>query len=311
MDDSLPLICITGPTATGKTRLAAEIAHRINGAVISADSRQVYRGMDIGTGKDLEEYTVKGKAVPHYLMDILDAGDEYNVFEYRRDFDKVYKMLQDNGTPAVLCGGSGMYIEAVLKNYTLHEVPRNETLRNQLSGKSMEELTEMLQQFIRLHNHTDTETRDRLLRALEIQTYYHEHGLKQEEERPEHLLFYMDYPRPLLRERITRRLHRRLEAGMVEEVQRLLDKGLKPEQLTYYGLEYKWITLYITGELDYDTMVSKLNTAIHQFAKRQETWYRHMERNGFTLIRIDGCLDMGRKMELVLREIDEYKKTGI
>ena len=309
--DNRPLICIAGPTATGKTRLAAEVAHRIHGAVISADSRQVYRGMDIGTGKDLEEYTVDGEPVPHYLIDILDAGEEYNVFEYRRDFDKTYKMLQEAGTPAVLCGGSGMYIEAVLKNYTLHEVPRNEMLREQLSGKSMEELTEMLQQYIWLHNHTDTETRERLLRALEIQAYYHEHGLKQAEERPEHLLFYMDYPRPLLRERITRRLHQRLEAGMVEEVQQLLDKGLQPEQLTYYGLEYKWITLYLCGEIAYEEMVGKLNTAIHQFAKRQETWFRHMEKNGFTLIRIDGCLEMERKVEMVLRKLDEYNKKGI
>ena len=309
--DNRPLICIAGPTATGKTRLAAEVAHRIHGAVISADSRQVYRGMDIGTGKDLEEYTVDGEPVPHYLIDILDAGEEYNVFEYRRDFDKKYKMLQEAGTPAVLCGGSGMYIEAVLKNYTLHEVPRNDTLRNQLAGKSVDELTEMLQQYIRLHNHTDTETRERLLRALEIQTYYHEHGLKQEEERPEHLLFYMDYPRPLLRDRITRRLHQRLEAGMVEELQQLLDKGLKKEQLTYYGLEYKWITLYLCGEIAYEEMVGKLNTAIHQFAKRQETWFRHMEKNGFNLIRIDGCLEMERKVEMVLRKLDEYNKKGI
>lgn len=309
--NQLPLICITGPTATGKTQLAVALAERFDAAVISADSRQVYKGMDIGTGKDLSEYNLHGKEIPHYLIDIRDAGETYNIFEYRRDFDRVYEALQAEGKPAVLCGGSGMYVESVLKKYPLQEVPRNETLRQHLAGKSMEELTEMLRQYIRLHNHTDTETRERLLRALEIQTYYKERGIVQTDERTAHLLFYVAYPRALLRERITRRLHQRLEAGMVEEVQQLLDKGLKPEQLTYYGLEYKWITLYLCGEIAYEEMVGKLNTAIHQFAKRQETWFRHMEKNGFNLIRIDGCLEMERKVEMVLRKLDEYNKKGI
>lgn len=309
--NQLPLICITGPTATGKTQLAVALAERLDAAVISADSRQVYKGMDIGTGKDLSEYNLHGKEIPHYLIDIRDAGETYNIFEYRRDFDRMYEALQAEGKPAVLCGGSGMYVESVLKKYPLQEVPRNETLRQHLAGKSMEELTEMLRQYIRLHNHTDTETRERLLRALEIQTYYKERGIVQTDERTAHLLFYVAYPRALLRERITRRLHQRLEAGMVEEVQQLLDKGLKPEQLTYYGLEYKWITLYLCGEIAYEEMVGKLNTAIHQFAKRQETWFRHMEKNGFNLIRIDGCLEMERKVEMVLRKLDEYNKKGI
>ena len=307
----LPLICITGPTATGKTQLAVALAERLDAAVISADSRQVYKGMDIGTGKDLSEYHLNGKDIPYYLIDIREAGENYNIFEYRRDFDRVYEALQAEGKPAVLCGGSGMYVESVLKKYPLQEVPRNEALRQQLAGKSMEELTELLKQYIRLHNHTDTETRERLLRALEIQTCYKEQGIVQTDERTNHLLFYVAYPRELLRERITRRLHLRLEAGMVEEVQRLLDKGLKPEQLTYYGLEYKWIILYLCGEIGYADMVEKLNTAIHQFAKRQETWFRHMERNGFTLHRIDGCLEMERKVEMVLRKLHDYNKTRI
>ncbi|MBO4281843.1 MAG: tRNA (adenosine(37)-N6)-dimethylallyltransferase MiaA [Bacteroidales bacterium] len=303
------MICITGPTATGKTQLAATLAARLDAAILSADSRQVYRNMDIGTGKDLSEYHLDGKDIPYYLIDILNAGETYNIFQYQQDFNRIYSALQTEGKPAILCGGSGMYVEAVLKNYALYEVPHNEALRRQLAGKSMEELTAMLQQFIRLHNHTDTETRERLLRALEIQTWYKEHGISQTDVWKEHLLFYVAYPRELLRERITRRLHQRLEAGMVEEVQRLLDKGLKPEQLTYYGLEYKWITLYLCGEISYTEMVEKLNTAIHQFAKRQETWFRHMERNGFTLHRIDGCLDLKGKVETVVRKLHEYNET--
>lgn len=309
--NSNPLICITGPTATGKTQLAAALAERLDASVLSADSRQVYRGMDIGTGKDLSEYHVHGKDIPHYLIDILEAGDAYNVFRYLQDFNRIYAQLQAEGKTAILCGGSGMYVEAVLKNYALQETPRNEPLRQQLADKSMEELTELLKHFIRLHNHTDTETRERLLRAIEIQVYAKENGITQTDERKEHLLFYVAFPREVLRERITRRLHSRLQAGMVEEVEALLRQGLKPEQLTYYGLEYKWITLYLCGDIAYDEMVAKLNTAIHQFAKRQETWFRHMEKNGFTLHRIDGCLDLEGKVEMVMRKLDEYNKKGI
>lgn len=309
--NSNPLICITGPTATGKTQLAAALAERLDASVLSADSRQVYRGMDIGTGKDLSEYHVHGKDIPYYLIDILEAGDAYNVFRYLQDFNRIYAQLQAEGKTAILCGGSGMYVEAVLKNYALQETPRNEPLRQQLADKSMEELTELLKHFIRLHNHTDTETRERLLRAIEIQVYAKENGITQTDERKEHLLFYVAFPREVLRERITRRLHSRLQAGMVEEVEALLRQGLKPEQLTYYGLEYKWITLYLCGDIAYDEMVAKLNTAIHQFAKRQETWFRHMEKNGFTLHRIDGCLDLEGKVEMVMRKLDEYNKKGI
>ncbi|MBQ5532718.1 MAG: tRNA (adenosine(37)-N6)-dimethylallyltransferase MiaA [Bacteroidales bacterium] len=310
-DNPLPLICITGPTATGKTKLAVALAERLDAAIISADSRQVYKGMDIGTGKDLSEYHLHGKDIPHYLIDIREAGENYNIFEYRRDFDRVYESLKEEGKPVVLCGGSGMYVESVLKRYPLQEVPRNEALRQELAGKSMEELTELLKQFIRLHNHTDTETRERLLRALEIQTYYKEHDIVQTDERTDHLLFYVAYPRELLRERITQRLYQRLDEGMVEEVRQLLEQGLEKEQLTYYGLEYKWITLYLCGKIIYAEMVGKLNTAIHQFAKRQETWFRHMERNGFRLNRIDGCLDLEGKVELVMRKLHEYNKTRI
>ena len=308
-DEKFPLICITGPTATGKTQLAVAVAGRLDADIISADSRQVYRGMDIGTGKDLSDFTFGGRNIPYHLIDIRNAGEEYNVFEYQRDFERVYTRLQEEGKKAVLCGGSGMYIEAVLKNYALQEVPVNESLRASYAGKSMEELTTLLQSYVQLHNNSDTETRERLVRALEIQVYGREHPLTETGKTKEHLQFYIAYPREILRERITQRLYRRLEEGMVEEVERLLGNGLRKEQLTYYGLEYKFITLYLTGDLSYDEMVQRLNTAIHQFAKRQETWFRHMERNGFVLHRIDGCLDFERKVELVLRKIDEWTTT--
>lgn len=308
-DEKLPLICITGPTASGKTQLAAALAEQLDAAVISADSRQVYRGMDIGTGKDLSEYHIHGKQIPHYLIDIRNAGEEYNVFEYQRDFAQIHHQLQAEGKNAILCGGSGMYVEAVLKNYALHEVPVNEALRASFTGKSMEELTALLQTYVRLHNNSDTETRERLVRALEIQIYYKENGIVQKDDGPKHLLFYIDYPRKILRERITQRLQQRLKEGMIEEVEQLLKSGLRKEQLTYYGLEYKFITLYLTGDISYDDMVQRLNTAIHQFAKRQETWFRHMERKGSVLHRIDGCLDFDRKVELVLRKIGEHTKT--
>lgn len=309
IDEKFPLICITGPTATGKTQLAVAVAGRLDAEVISADSRQVYRGMDIGTGKDLSDYTAGGRNIPYHLIDIRNAGEEYNVFEYQRDFERVYTRLLEEGKTAVLCGGSGMYIESVLKNYALQEVPVNEALRASYAGKSMEELTALLQSYVQLHNNSDTETRERLIRALEIQVYGREHPITETEKPKEYLQFYITYPREILRERITQRLHRRLKEGMVEEVERLLESGLSKEQLTYYGLEYKFITLYLTGDLSYDEMVQRLNTAIHQFAKRQETWFRHMERNGFVLHRIDGCLDFGRKVGLVLRKIDEWTTT--
>ncbi|MBO4402576.1 MAG: tRNA (adenosine(37)-N6)-dimethylallyltransferase MiaA, partial [Bacteroidales bacterium] len=292
-------ICVVGPTATGKTRLAVAVAARLDAAVISADSRQVYRGMDIGTGKDLAEYMLDGKEIPHYLIDILEAGYEYNVFEYQRDFFKVYHALQQQGKPCVLCGGSGMYVESILKNYALHEVPTNMAMREAYADKSMEELTEILKSYIHLHNNSDTETRERLLRALEIQIYYREHGITQQRQLLPHIAFYMAFPRPVLRERISLRLRERLQQGMVEEVQALMDKGLTKSQLMYYGLEYKYITMYLTHDCSYGEMVSKLETAIHQFAKRQETWFRHMERNGFHFHRIDGLLPMEEKLSQV------------
>ncbi len=308
----LPLICITGPTATGKTRLAAAVAGHLSAAVISADSRQVYRRMDIGTGKDLSEYTFQGRQIPYYMIDIRDAGEEYNVFEYRRDFDRIYRQLQKEGKNAVLCGGSGMYVESVLENYTLEEVPWNQDLRDTLANKDMEELTEILKSYIHLHNNSDTETRERLLRAIEIQEFYRKNQLQRQNIRPNHLIFKMSYPREILRERITQRLHARLKEGMVEEVETLMKDGLTKEQLTYYGLEYKFITLYLTGELSYEDMVLRLNTAIHQFAKRQETWFRHMEKKGFILHPIDGCLDFDRKLEAVMRILQQYaEKEGL
>lgn len=299
----LPLVCVVGPTATGKTQLAAHVAARIGAAVISADSRQVYRGMDIGTGKDLSEYVVDGKKVPYYLIDIVNSGYEYNVFEYQRDFFNIYSSLQQQEKPVVLCGGSGMYVESVLKNYALYEVPVNHALRHSLAGKNMDELTALLKSYITLHNNSDIETRERLLRALEIQVYYKEHGITYDRPLLPHIAFYLAYPRPLLRERISIRLRERLGNGLVGEVQSLLESGLSGEQLIYYGLEYKYVTQYLLHQLTYDEMVSKLETAIHQFAKRQETWFRHMERNGFSFYKIDGQLSLDEKEEVLLREL--------
>ncbi len=263
------LLTVLGPTATGKTGLAAHLAAKLNGEVISADSRQVYRGMDLGTGKDYADYFVDGVEIPSHLVDIEDAGAHYNVYRFQTDFFKVFNDIKSRKKFPVLCGGSGLYIEAVLKNYRLIEVPPNKELRKELEGKSLEELTAILKSMkTELHNVTDVETDRRAIRAIEIEKYYAEHQ-QEESEMPDirSLNIGIDFDRNLRRERITKRLKQRLEEGMLDEVQRLLDSGLTPEQLIYYGLEYKYLTLYLTGELSYEEMFSKLEIAIHQFAK--------------------------------------------
>ncbi len=294
------LITILGATATGKTEIATGLAKEINGEVISADSRQVYRNMDIGTGKDLSDYIIDGVKIPYHLIDIVDAGYEYNVFEYQRDFIKVFNDISERGVTPILCGGSGMYIEAVLKGYKLINVPVDDELRDNLTNKSLGELRKILSSYKELHNKTDVDTVKRAVRAIEIEEYYKDH--------PEidvsfpsinSLITGINFDREARRERISKRLKNRLENGMIEEVQSLLSMGVKKETLIYYGLEYKYITQYINNEIDYKTMFSRLETAIHQFSKRQMTWFRHMEKNGFKINWIDGSIPTEEKISII------------
>jgi tRNA dimethylallyltransferase len=299
MEDKM--ITILGTTATGKTRLAAQLAALIGGEIISADSRQVYRGMDLGTGKDLDDFTVDGKQIPYHLIDIVDAGYEFNVYEYQQHFFEAYKQVVERGSIPVLVGGSGMYIEAVLKGYRMAKVPRNEALRLRLAKKTDEELVAILLQNRVLHNTTDTSDRERTLRAIEIDEYYRGHPeLLQDVPKISSVNFGIRFDRAEIRNRITERLDQRLNNGMVEEVQRLLDEGVSPEMLKFYGLEYKFITQYLLGELEYNEMFMLLNTAIHQFAKRQETWWRRMEKNGIRIHWLDGHISDQEKIALIL-----------
>ena len=292
------LITILGPTATGKTGLAAHLAAQINGEIISADSRQIYRGMDLGTGKDYADYKVDGIEIPFHLVDIENAGVHYNVFRFQTDFIEVFDEIKSRGKFPVLCGGSGLYIEAVLKNYRLIEVPPNKELRKQIEGKTLAELTEILKNLKpKLHNHTDVETDRRAIRAIEIEKYYAENPAF-DTAFPEinSLNIGIDFDRDLRRQRITNRLKQRFEEGMLDEVQKLLDSGLTPDQLIYYGLEYKYLTMHLIGELTFDEMFRQLEIAIHQFAKRQMTWFRGMEKRGTKIHWIDGHLGMEEKV---------------
>ena len=286
------LVSVVGPTACGKTSLAVELALAVPGAeIISADSRQVYRGMDIGTGKDIAEYTREGVTVPSHLLDIVDAGEKYNLFEFQRDFLTAYEDIRLRGAFPIMCGGSGLYVESVLKGYRLLPVPENPELRAALEEKSLEELTALLATYKQLHNNTDTDSKKRAIRAIEIEEYYRTCPV---EERyfPQinALTVGVMVDREVRRERISRRLRERLAAGLVDEVKGLLDSGLEPEQLIYYGLEYKYLTLYLTGAMGYDDMVNGLEIAIHQFAKRQMTWFRGMEKRGVQIHWLDGSL---------------------
>ncbi|MDE6486893.1 MAG: tRNA (adenosine(37)-N6)-dimethylallyltransferase MiaA [Muribaculaceae bacterium] len=276
-----PLVVITGPTASGKTRRAVDVARAIGAEIISADSRQVYRGMDLGTGKDLDEYG----DVPYHLIDIAPAGYKYNLYEYLRDCDRAEADVRARGRVPLLCGGTGLYVESVLKGLHLPEVPANEELRAALDGKSLEELTAILAQMKRLHNTTDVDTPKRAVRAIEIERYYLEHPdaavAASPRPRTDAVVVGVDIPRDERRRRISARLQARLEAGMTSEVERLIAEGVNPDDLIYYGLEYKYITLYVTGRITREEMASGLETAIHQFAKRQMTWFRGMERRGY------------------------------
>jgi tRNA dimethylallyltransferase len=296
------MITILGPTASGKTLLAADLAHQINGEIISADSRQVYRRMDIGTGKDLEDY----QGVPYHLIDIVEPGTKYNLFQYQQDFYDAYRQIVERGVTPILCGGTGLYIEAVLKGYKLSPVPQDAELRQRLEGKTLEELTELLRTLKErngsvMHNTTDVDSCQRAIRAIEIEEYnLHTPTPKRELPPVDSLVIGVDIDREERRQKITRRLKQRLENGMVEEVKGLLDEGIPAEDLIYYGLEYKFVTEYITGQLTYDEMFKRLEIAIHQFAKRQMTWFRGMERRGFTIHWIDAMQPMEEKVAQIL-----------
>lgn len=294
------LITILGPTASGKTPLAAALADKLDTEIISADSRQVYRRMDLGTGKDLADYTVNGKRIPFHLIDIVEPGTKYNVFEYQRDFLNAYKDITARGKLPILCGGTGMYLESILKGYRLLPVPENPELRKSLEGKSLEELTQILSTYKTLHNSTDVDTAKRAVRAIEIEEYY-KHQPIDEREFPtlNSLIIGVDIDRDLRREKITRRLKQRLEEGMIDEVKGLIAEGIAPEDLIYYGLEYKYLTLHAIGQLTFDEMFVQLETAIHQFAKRQMTWFRGMERRGFTIEWLDVTLPTEEKVERI------------
>lgn len=299
------MITILGPTATGKTKFAAKLCREINGEIISADSRQVYRGMDLGTGKDFNDYFVDGKKITYHLIDIKDPGYEYSVYEFQSDFLEVYKQILRKKKMPVLCGGTGLYLEAVLMRYDLAKVPVNEKLRKEVSGKSMPELIETLQSLKELHNLSDIKDKKRLIRAIEIGTYYKDHPEKIRKRFPDipNIIFGIYLDRSVIRERITRRLRQRLDEGMIDEVRGLLNDGFTAGQLMFYGLEYKYLTLYVTGEISYNEMFSNLNTAIHQFAKRQMTWFRRMEKKGVPMHWIDGNLVDNKKVKIIKEEL--------
>ena len=309
----IDLLTILGPTATGKTNLAACLAYEIDGEVISADSRQVYRGMNIGTGKDLSDYLVNGKQIPHHLIDIVDAGYEYSVFEYVNDFQKAYQAIAGRKKTPILCGGSGMYLEAVLKGYELKYAPVNDEIRSTINLKSNEELIEVLKSHKSLHNFTDTNDRERLLRAVEI-AMSSESGVGSREKDAlssqfsilsSNIIFGIHFERETIRQRITERLNIRLKEGMIDEVKGLMLSGISAEKLKYYGLEYKYIAMYLKNEIDYNSMFNKLNIAIHQFAKRQTTWFRRMEKHGFNIRWINGNLDTRSKVDIILHSIHD------
>lgn len=304
----IPMITILGPTASGKTDIAAHLAAELSAEIISADSRQVYRRMDIGTGKDLADYVVDGKPVPYHLIDIVEPGTKYNLFEYQRDFLEAYNDIRSRGKNVILCGGTGLYIESVLKGYRLIPVPENKELRHELEGKSLLELTSILERLkaendSNMHNSTDVDTPKRAIRAIEIEMAYKEAPVEERTfPKIDNVIIGVGIDRDLRRRKITRRLDQRLKDGMVEEVKSLLDSGIPADDLIYYGLEYKFVTEYILGKTTFEEMHRSLEIAIHQFAKRQMTWFRGMERRGFTIHWIDAADSMEEK-------INEIKKV--
>jgi tRNA dimethylallyltransferase len=301
-----PLIVILGPTASGKTHLAVQLAHRINGEIISADSRQVYRSMDIGTGKDLHEYIVDNQAIPYHLIDILDAGEQYHIHLFQQDFLRVYNDIIVRGKTPILCGGSGMYIEAVLKGYEFTAIPIDENLREELLQKSTEELICITDSFVRREEFTpDLSTRKRIIRTIEINEFLSKNPDYDipKPQIPNFIIFGLNPETESRRISITKRLNYRLENGMIEEVKVLIDSGISPEKLIFYGLEYKFITQYLTGEMSYETMVERLNVAIHQFAKRQMTYFRKMERDGLKINWLSNNLPFAHKLDEIMMKI--------
>lgn len=300
------MITILGPTASGKTSLAAALAARIDAEIISADSRQVYRGMTIGTGKDLDDYRQGDRLIPYHLIDICEPGTKYNLFQYQQDFHLIYNNIVARGLRPILCGGTGLYIESVLKGYALSPVPQNQALRDKLADKSLAELTEMLEDLKHrnhsvMHNRTDVDTAQRAIRAIEIETYNLEHPTDNRTLPPiDSVIIGVDINREERRRKITQRLKQRLEEGMVDEIRQLLDRGIAPENLIYYGLEYKFVTEYVIGKTSYEEMFRQLEIAIHQFAKRQMTWFRGMERRGFTIHWIDALDPMDSKVAQIM-----------
>lgn len=301
------LITILGPTACGKTSVATALAARTDGEILSADSRQVYRRMDIGTGKDLDDYIVDGQTIPYHLIDICEPGTKYNLFQYQQDFLKAYNDIVGRQKQPILCGGTGLYLEAVLGGYALSPVPQNPELRQQLEGKSLEELTRILvglkaKTGSTMHNQTDVDTAQRAIRAIEIETY---NLLSPTPQRPfpdiPSVIIGIHIERELRRQRISQRLKARLDGGMADEVRQLLDSGIAADDLIYYGLEYKYVTEYVVGRISYDEMFARLEIAIHQFAKRQMTWFRGMERRGFTIHWIDALQPMEEKVAQILK----------
>lgn len=299
------LITILGPTASGKTSLAASLAYSIDAEIISADSRQVYEDMDLGTGKDLDDYIVAGKEIPYHLINIRKPGYKYNLFEYQDDFQKVYSALKEKKKNVILCGGTGLYLESVLKGYRLLPVPENTDLRNSLKGKNLEELTSILSNYKTLHNKTDVDTTKRAIRAIEIEEFYKTNNIQERSVvNVDSIIFGINIDRNKRRENISKRLKERFESGMIEEIKRIIASGVSPDDLIYYGLEYKYITKYVLGEYSYDEMFNSLETAIHQFAKRQMTWFRGMERRGFNIYWIDYDLTMEEKLEYIKDKLD-------
>ena len=305
------MITILGPTASGKTSVAAALALRTGGEIISADSRQVYRRMDIGTGKDLADYTIGDVHIPYHLIDIAEPGTKYNLFQYQQDFHTAYNDIRSRGKLPILCGGTGLYIEAVLGGYSLSPVPQNQALRDSLEGKSLEELTQMLVDLkhkngSNMHNRTDVDTAQRAIRAIEIETYNLEHPTPERQMSPvDSLIIGINIDRELRRQKITRRLKARLEEGMCDEIRSLIDGGVNPDDLIYYGLEYKFVTEYVVGRTSYEEMFRQLEIAIHQFAKRQMTWFRGMERRGYTIHWIDAAQSMDEKVEAIMSLMNE------
>lgn len=305
------MLTIIGPTASGKTTFATALAAKMGAEIISADSRQVYRRMDIGTGKDLADYEVNGIKVPYHLIDIAEPGTKYNLFQYQQDFRTAYTDIVERGKPVILCGGTGLYVEAVLKGYALSPVPQNDALRASLAGKSLGELTEILsalkaKNHSAMHNRTDVDTTNRAIRAIEIETYELEHPTP-DRSMPavDSIIIGVDIDRDKRRRKISRRLKARLDEGMVDEVRALLDSGIPADDLIYYGLEYKFVTQYVIGKLSYDEMYHNLEIAIHQFAKRQMTWFRGMERRGFHIHWIDAATPLNEKIAHVQALIEK------